>query len=62
MTKNIIIELNDGIIQSVYCPDEEYNVHILDWDSYGQDDCNSQSVVEYFNDVEEEKKNLKDCY
>ena len=60
MTKNIVIEIEDGIVRSVYCPDEGYDVHILDWNIRNEDD--SQSVVEYFEDVEKEKKNLKDCY
>jgi hypothetical protein len=60
MAKNIVIEIEDGIIHSVYCPDGKYNVHILDWNLRSEDD--SQSVVEYFEDVEKEKKNLKDCY
>ena len=60
MSKNIIVEMSDGIINAVYCPDSEYDVHILDWSVYNED--HSQSVVEYFNDVEKEKKNLVDCY
>lgn len=60
MSKNIVIEMNDGIIQSVYCPNGEYDVHILDWNIYAEE--NSQSIIEYFEDVEKEKKNLVDCY
>ena len=52
--------MSDGIIQAVYCPDGEYNVHILDWDTYREGD--SESVLEYFEDTEKEKKNLVDCY
>ena len=60
MTKNIVIEIEDGMVQSVFCPDEEYNVHVLDWDVTKIED--DQSVADYFADVEKEKKNLKDCY
>ena len=60
MAKNIVIEIEDGMVQSVFCPDEEYNVHVLDWDVTKIED--DQSVADYFADVEKEKKNLKDCY
>lgn len=60
MNKNIVVEVTDGIIQAVYCPDGEYNIHILDWNAYREDD--SESVLEYFEDIEKEKKNLIDCY
>tara|TARA_R110000851_G_scaffold96075_3_gene208475 strand:+ start:106 stop:288 length:183 start_codon:yes stop_codon:yes gene_type:complete len=59
MSKNIVIEMEDGIIQSVFCPDEEYNVHVVDGD---KNENHSPSIAEYFKDVEKEKKNLKDCY
>jgi|TARA_R110000744_G_scaffold248035_1_gene364471 hypothetical protein len=57
--KNIVIDIEDGIVQSVFCPDGEYNVHVLDKNIMDEDD---ESVIEYFKDVEKEKKNLKDCY
>ena len=50
MNKNIVVEVTDGIIQAVYCPDGEYNIHILDWNAYREDD--SESVLEYFEDIE----------
>ncbi len=58
--KNIVVEVEDGIVQAVYCPDESYQVHVLDWDVTKTED--DQSVADYFADVEKEKKNLKDCY
>ena len=59
MEKNIIVEIHHGIIQAVYCPDETYIVNILD-----HDDKNTihKSVQEYYNDLQEEIKNLKNCY
>ena len=63
MTKNIVIEIEDGIIQSVYCPDEEHSVHVLDLGCAAMYlRATDQSVAEYFADVEKEIKNLKDCY
>jgi|TARA_R110000765_G_scaffold273574_1_gene372307 hypothetical protein len=59
MSKNIVIEIDDGIVRSVYCPDEGYDIHILDRSTNWAD---SQTVVEYFEDIEKEKKNLTDCY
>jgi|TARA_B100000676_G_scaffold212599_1_gene209051 hypothetical protein len=56
--KNIIIEMSDGIIHAVYCPDKNYNIHILENDSAEMDDLGR----EYLEDVEKEKKNLVDCY
>ena len=49
--KNVVVEVEDGIIQAVYCPDETYNVHILD-----RDDIEAEydtSVSQYYQDVEE---------
>lgn len=59
MEKNIIIEIVDGIIQCVYCPDEHYNVHVLD---HNDKNIPDKSLHAYYNDLEEEIKNLKNCY
>tara|TARA_R110000824_G_C15107566_1_gene666859 strand:+ start:42 stop:221 length:180 start_codon:yes stop_codon:yes gene_type:complete len=55
--KNIVVEVEDGIVQAVYCPDETYNVHILDMDNTE----GSQEVSQYYKDVEEICNELVDC-
>ena len=55
--KNIVVEVEDGIVQAVYCPDETYNVHILDMDNTE----GSQVVSQYYKDVEEICNELVDC-
>ena len=59
--KNIIVEVDeDGIIQGVWCPDETYVVNVLD---YGDWDRNvDESMDNYYNDLEKEIENLKNCY
>ena len=61
MDKNIIVELDEsGLVVGVHCPDETYIVNVLDyrdWDN-GVDDSMSQ----YYEDLEKETKNLKNCY
>lgn len=59
MEKNIIIEISDGIIQAVYCPDETYVVHVLDHNDKTVPD---KSLQAYYQDVEKEIKNLVNCY
>lgn len=59
MEKNIVIEIRDGMIQSVYCPDDTYVIHILDHDDL---DIQDASLQAYYNDLQEEVKNLKNCY
>jgi len=59
MEKNIIIKISDGIIQAVYCPDETYIVDILDSDDKNIPD---KSLQAYYEDLEKETKNLKNCY
>lgn len=58
--KNIIVEVSDGVIIGVYCPDETYNVNILDHDDREAEV--SQEVLNYYNDLEKEKKNLVNLY
>jgi len=61
MSKNIIVELDEaGLIAAVHCPDETYVVNVLDyqdWDN-GVDD----SMNQYYEDLEKETENLKNCY
>lgn len=61
MNKNIIVELDEnGLVVGVHCPDETYVVNVLDyrdWDN-GVDD----SMNQYYEDLELEVENLKNCY
>lgn len=59
LVKNIIIEIADGIIKAVYCPDETYTVDILDHDDK---DIPDKSLQAYYEDLKKETKNLKNCY
>jgi CRISPR/Cas system-associated protein Csx1 len=59
MEKNIIIEIRDGIIQGVFCPDETYIVNVLDHNDRKIPD---KSLQAYYDDLEKEIKNLKNCY
>ena len=58
MDKNIIVEIEDGIIQGVYCPDETYVVNVLDH----SDTDESAIMEEYYKDLEKTKENLKNMY
>jgi hypothetical protein len=58
--KNIIVEVSDGVIVGVYCPDDTYNVNILDHDDREAEV--NQEVLNYYNDLEKEKKNLVNLY
>jgi len=58
--KNIIVEVSDGVIVGVYCPDNTYNVNILDHDDREAEV--NQEVLNYYNDLEKEKENLVDLY
>tara|TARA_Y100000114_G_C11720514_1_gene308226 strand:+ start:300 stop:476 length:177 start_codon:yes stop_codon:yes gene_type:complete len=58
MDKNIIVEIEDGIIQGVYCPDETYVVNVLDH----SDTDDSLIMEEYYKDLEKTKENLKNMY
>ena len=55
--KNIVVEVEGGLVSAVYCPDKTYNVHILDNDN--QDE--SPEVEQYFKDVEEICNELVEC-
>ena len=55
--KNVVVEIEDGIVQAVYCPDWTYDVHILDNDNTEE----SQKVTQYYKDVEEICNQLVDC-
>ena len=57
--KEIIVEVDeDGLITGIYCPDETYNVNVLD-----HGDTNDSPVMQaYYEDLEKEKENLKNMY
>tara|TARA_A100001515_G_scaffold57115_2_gene45050 strand:- start:103 stop:282 length:180 start_codon:yes stop_codon:yes gene_type:complete len=59
MDKNIIVEIEDGIILGIYCPDETYTVNVLDH-SDRENDC--PTILEYYEDLEKTKENLKNMY
>tara|TARA_R100001244_G_scaffold82958_1_gene64192 strand:- start:207 stop:410 length:204 start_codon:yes stop_codon:yes gene_type:complete len=59
--KNVVVEVQDGIVQAVYCPDETYNVHILDRDDTEVVGFHSREVAKYYKDVEEICNELVDC-
>jgi len=58
--KHIVVEIRDGIIQAIYCPDETYVVDVLDHDRW--DTGVDESLDNYYKDVEKSTENLKDCY
>ena len=55
--KNIVVVVKDGIVQSVYCPNEGYRVHILDYD----DNNSGEDVSQYYKDVQSICNKLVDC-
>ena len=57
--KNVVVEVEAGIVQAIYCPDETYNVHILDRDDTEVE--HDPSVAQYYQDVEEICNKLVDC-
>ncbi len=66
MEKRVVVELDeDGVVVSVYCPDETYIVDLLDhadWNrdaGYGHVD---QSMDNYYRDVQESTRDLKNCF
>jgi len=60
-SKEIIVELDDtGILVGVYCPDETYNVNVLD--GVAREMENSKEIQRYYDDLEKEKQNLKNMY
>ncbi len=63
--KHIVVEIEDGIIQAVYCPNETYVVDILDhtdWNREAGVGHVDQSMDNYYRDVQDSTRNLKDCY
>ena len=58
--KHIVVTIQDGIIQAVYCPDETYIVDILDYDDW--ESSVDESMDNYYKDVEKFTDNLKDMY
>tara|TARA_Y100001937_G_C6899144_1_gene232492 strand:+ start:317 stop:508 length:192 start_codon:yes stop_codon:yes gene_type:complete len=58
--KRIVVTVHDGVIQSVFCPDETYVVDILDYDNW--DKGVDESLDNYYRDVENLTDNLKDMY
>lgn len=60
MEKNIIVEISDGIILAVYCPDETYIVNVLDHTD--METSTDNSYLAYCEDLEEQIKFLKNCY
>ena len=59
MDKRIVVELDEfGLVVSVWCPDEDYEVHILD---RSDNNRGHPDVDEYYRDVESLVKELKDC-
>ena len=57
MSKQIVVEVADGIVQAVYCPNESFEVHILDHD----DNNSGDDVNQYYKDVESYCVKLVDC-
>ena len=57
LNKKIVVEVQNGIVQAVYCPNESYEVHILDYDDINSGD----EVSQYYKDVESICENLVDC-
>lgn len=66
MENRIVVEVDEnGIVVAVYCPDETYIVDLLDhadWNrdaGYGHVD---QSMDNYYRDVQESTRDLKNCF
>ena len=55
--KNIVVVVEGGIIQNVYCPNESYSVHILDLSDTNEGD----EVSQYYQDVQDFCVKLVDC-
>lgn len=64
--KHIVVELDeDGLVAGVYCPDETYIVDVLDhtdWNRNAGLAHVDQSLDNYYRDVEESTRKLKNCY
>ena len=57
LNKKIVVEVESGIVQAVYCPNESYEVHILDYYDINSGD----EVSQYYKDVESICEKLVDC-
>lgn len=58
--KNIIVEIEHGMVKAVYCPDETYVVNLLDRDD--QKSKISSEISKYYRDLEDEIEHLKNCF
>tara|TARA_R110002020_G_scaffold233548_1_gene445364 strand:- start:52 stop:240 length:189 start_codon:yes stop_codon:yes gene_type:complete len=58
--KSIVVEIADGLVRAVYCPNEGYEVHILDRDDARSGD-GDHLVQSYYADLEDLKNKLVDC-
>lgn len=63
MNKNIVVELDEsGLIAGIYCPDETYVVNVLDYQDWDKGADDRKHLNQYYQDLEKELENLKDCY
>lgn len=60
MQKNIVVEISGGVVQAVWCPDAEFEVHILDHDDVESE--HDPNVQQYYRDVANEIDNLVNCF
>lgn len=58
--KNIIVEIEYGMVKAVYCPDKTYVVNVLDRDDQNSEISNE--MHKYYSDLEEEIEHLKNCF
>ena len=66
MEKRVVVEMDeDGVVVAVYCPDETYIVDLLDHADLNRDAGYShvdQSLDNYYRDVQETTRDLKNCF
>ena len=65
MSKNIVVEVDQGFVVAVYCPDETYVVDILDQADWNRDEGMSELdpvMDKYYRYVQNSTKDLKNCY
>ena len=63
MDKNIIVEIDeDGFVSAVYCPDETFVVNVLDHSDWIRLDAEEGCMASYYEDLDNEKENLKNCF
>lgn len=63
MDKNIIVEIDeDGFVTAVYCPDETFVVNVLDHSDWIRLDPEESCMASYYEDLDNEKENLKNCF